>query len=72
MAILAEWYTIHKSSDATYAILTALEDMGRTDCTEIIEEALKEAGIVVVEIIHDEWLLNMICRNSYKHHYILS
>ena len=44
MAILAEWYTIHKSSDATYAILTALEDMGRKDCTEIIEKALQEAG----------------------------
>ncbi|XP_072037755.1 uncharacterized protein [Amphiura filiformis] len=47
MAILAEWYTIHKSSEATYAILTALEDMGRSDCTEIIEQALREADQMV-------------------------
>lgn len=47
MAILAEWYTTHKSSDATYAILTALQDMGRTEAAEIVEKALEEAGKVV-------------------------
>ena len=45
MAILAEWYTTHKSSDATYAILSALEDMGRTDAAEIITQSLEEAGL---------------------------
>ena len=44
MAILAEWYTIHKSSEATYAVLTALQDMGRDDAATIVEEALKAAG----------------------------
>ncbi|XP_022105650.1 uncharacterized protein LOC110987312 isoform X2 [Acanthaster planci] len=43
MAILAEWYTIHKSSEATYAVLTALQDMGRDDAATIVEEALKAA-----------------------------
>ena len=44
MAILAEWYTTHKSSDATYAILTALEDMGQKEAVKIIEESLEQAG----------------------------
>ncbi|XP_071845673.1 uncharacterized protein [Apostichopus japonicus] len=47
MAILAEWYTTHKSSDATYAILTALQDMGRTEAAEIVEKALEEADQMV-------------------------
>ncbi|XP_033108907.1 uncharacterized protein LOC117110328 isoform X2 [Anneissia japonica] len=47
MAILAEWYTTHKSSDATYAILTALEDMGQTEAVKIIEESLEQADAMV-------------------------
>lgn len=47
MAILAEWYTTHKSSDATFAILTALQDMGRTEAAEIVEKALKDADQMV-------------------------
>ncbi|KAJ8028862.1 hypothetical protein HOLleu_28108 [Holothuria leucospilota] len=47
MAILAEWYTTHKSSDATFAILTALQDMGRTEAAEIVERALQEADKLI-------------------------
>nr|UZG77129.1 MyD88-like protein L1 [Strongylocentrotus purpuratus] len=54
MAILAEWYTTHKSSDATYAILSALEDMGRTDAAEIITQSLEEAELLVPQAPPDE------------------
>nr|XP_054769399.1 LOW QUALITY PROTEIN: uncharacterized protein LOC129277217 [Lytechinus pictus] len=54
MAILAEWYTTHKSSDATYAILSALEDMGRTDAAEIITKSLGEAELLVPQAPSDE------------------
>nr|XP_054756668.1 uncharacterized protein LOC129262561 [Lytechinus pictus] len=54
MAILAEWYTTHKSSDATYAILGALEDMGRTDAAEIITQSLEEAEMLVPQAPSDD------------------
>ncbi|XP_030853140.1 uncharacterized protein LOC100894022 [Strongylocentrotus purpuratus] len=54
MAILAEWYTTHKSSDAAYAILSALEDMGRTDATEIITQSLEEAELLLPQASPDE------------------
>ncbi|XP_071489580.1 uncharacterized protein [Diadema antillarum] len=54
MAILAEWFTTHKSSDATYAILSALEDMGRTDAAEIITQSLEEAELLVPEASSDD------------------
>ncbi|XP_072166721.1 uncharacterized protein [Diadema setosum] len=54
MAILAEWYTTHKSSDATYAILSALEDMGRTDAAEIITQSLEEAELLVPQAPSDD------------------
>ncbi|XP_030833626.1 uncharacterized protein LOC100888215 [Strongylocentrotus purpuratus] len=54
MAILAEWYTTHKSSDATYAILSALEDMGRTDAAEIITQSLDEAELLVPKTPSDD------------------
>ncbi|XP_071965602.1 uncharacterized protein [Antedon mediterranea] len=50
MAILAEWYTTHKSSDATYAILTALEDMGQTEAVKIVEESLEQADAMVPKL----------------------
>ncbi|XP_070570163.1 uncharacterized protein [Ptychodera flava] len=43
MSLLSEWYTTHKSAEATYAVLTSLKEMGRNDCAEIIEDALKAA-----------------------------
>nr|XP_054759991.1 uncharacterized protein LOC129266170 [Lytechinus pictus] len=55
MAILAEWYTTHKSSDATYAILSALEDMGRTDAAEIITQSLEEAEMLVPQAPSDDF-----------------
>ncbi|XP_071965604.1 uncharacterized protein [Antedon mediterranea] len=50
MAILAEWYTTHKSSDATYAILTALQDMGQTEAAKIVEESLEQADAMVPKL----------------------
>ncbi|XP_071965603.1 uncharacterized protein [Antedon mediterranea] len=50
MAILAEWYTTHKSSDATYAILTALEDMGQAEAVKIVEESLEQADAMVPKL----------------------
>ena len=44
MALLAEWYTVHKSSEATYAVLTALQDMGREDAAAIVEASLEAAS----------------------------
>ncbi|XP_070571176.1 uncharacterized protein [Ptychodera flava] len=43
MSLLSEWYTTHKSAEATYAVLTSLKEMGRNDCAEIIEDALRAA-----------------------------
>ncbi|XP_070570166.1 uncharacterized protein [Ptychodera flava] len=43
MSLLSEWYTTHKSAEATYAVLTSLKDMGQNDCAEIIEDALRAA-----------------------------
>ncbi|KAI8494361.1 hypothetical protein Bbelb_281210, partial [Branchiostoma belcheri] len=44
MAMLNEWYNTHRSSEATYAVLKSLQEMGRTDAAEIIETAMEEAG----------------------------
>eukprot|EP00058_Branchiostoma_floridae_P022919 XP_002608409.1 hypothetical protein BRAFLDRAFT_127609 [Branchiostoma floridae] len=44
MAMLNEWYNTHRSSEATYAVLKSLQEMGRTDATEIIQTAMEEAG----------------------------
>uniref|UniRef100_A0ABM0GZL4 Uncharacterized protein LOC100370439 n=1 Tax=Saccoglossus kowalevskii TaxID=10224 RepID=A0ABM0GZL4_SACKO len=49
MSLLSEWYTMHKSSEATYAVLTSLKELGRNDCVTIIEDALKAADEVIPE-----------------------
>ncbi|XP_071510056.1 uncharacterized protein [Diadema antillarum] len=54
MAILAEWYSTHKSSDATFAILSALKDIGRSDAAEIITQSLEEADKLVLQAQPDE------------------
>ncbi|XP_033634703.1 uncharacterized protein LOC117295983 [Asterias rubens] len=53
MALLAEWYTVHKSSEATYAVLTALQDMGREDASAIVEESLQSADALVPKAAPD-------------------
>ncbi|XP_071798990.1 uncharacterized protein [Asterias amurensis] len=53
MALLAEWYTVHKSSEATYAVLTALQDMGREDASAIVEESLQAADALVPKAAPD-------------------
>ncbi|XP_077997700.1 uncharacterized protein LOC144450836 isoform X1 [Glandiceps talaboti] len=47
MSLLSEWYTTHKGADATYAVLTSLKEMGRNDCVDIIESALKAADEMI-------------------------
>ncbi|XP_025077779.1 LOW QUALITY PROTEIN: uncharacterized protein LOC112554280 [Pomacea canaliculata] len=47
MAMLNEWYATHKTRDATFAVLTALQDMSREDAAAIVENAMKNAEAVV-------------------------
>ncbi|XP_035672744.1 uncharacterized protein LOC118413459 isoform X2 [Branchiostoma floridae] len=54
MAMLNEWYNTHRSSEATYAVLKSLQEMGRTDAAEIIETAMEEAGAAVPKPAADE------------------
>ncbi|XP_078586515.1 uncharacterized protein LOC144868300 [Branchiostoma floridae x Branchiostoma japonicum] len=54
MAMLNEWYNTHRSSEATYAVLKSLQEMGRTDAAGIIETAMEEAGAAVPKPAADE------------------
>ncbi|XP_055899191.1 uncharacterized protein LOC106060709 [Biomphalaria glabrata] len=47
MALLNEWYTTHKTSEATLAVLTQLQEMDRLDAAAIVENAMKNAEAVV-------------------------
>jgi hypothetical protein len=40
MAVLSEWYATHKTREATYAVLTALQEMDRMDGAAIVENAM--------------------------------
>ncbi|XP_025078090.1 uncharacterized protein LOC112554514 isoform X2 [Pomacea canaliculata] len=42
--MLNEWYTTHDTRDATLAVLTALQDMGREDAAVMVEIAMKNTG----------------------------
>lgn len=44
MALLSEWYATHKTSEASYSVLTALTEMNRMDGVAIVENAMKAAG----------------------------
>ena len=44
MALLSEWYATHKTSEASYGVLTALTEMNRMDGVVIVENAMKTAG----------------------------
>ena len=44
MALLNEWYATHKTSEASYGVLTALTEMNRMDGVVIVENAMKAAG----------------------------
>ncbi|XP_071509003.1 uncharacterized protein [Diadema antillarum] len=54
MAILTERYSTHKSSDATFAILSALKDIGRSDAVEIITQSLEEADKMILQAQTDK------------------
>ncbi|KAL3867356.1 hypothetical protein ACJMK2_044565 [Sinanodonta woodiana] len=47
MALLSEWYSTHKTSEATHGVLTALQEMNRLDVAIIVENAMKMAEDVV-------------------------
>ncbi|XP_067667247.1 uncharacterized protein [Haliotis asinina] len=47
MAMLNEWYATRKTREATYAVLTALQEMDRLDAAVIVENAMKMAETVV-------------------------
>ncbi|XP_076104784.1 uncharacterized protein LOC143073258 isoform X2 [Mytilus galloprovincialis] len=50
MAVLSEWYATHKTREANYAVLTALQEMNRMDGAAIVENAMK----AVVDVVEDE------------------
>ncbi|XP_060078187.1 uncharacterized protein LOC132557685 [Ylistrum balloti] len=52
MAVLSEWYTTHKTAEATHAVLNILQDMNRLDAVVIVENAMKAVEDVVEEA-HD-------------------
>ncbi|KAK3601444.1 hypothetical protein CHS0354_033571 [Potamilus streckersoni] len=47
MALLSEWYSTHKTSEATHGVLIALQEMNRLDVAVIVENAMKIAEDVV-------------------------
>ncbi|XP_041375590.1 uncharacterized protein LOC121388355 [Gigantopelta aegis] len=47
MAMLNEWYSTHKTRDATFAVLTNLQEMNRMDAAVIVENAMKMSETVV-------------------------
>ncbi|CAG5130657.1 unnamed protein product [Candidula unifasciata] len=47
MAMLNEWYAVRKTSEATYAVLTQLQEMDRMDTAIIVENAMKNSEAVV-------------------------
>ena len=44
MALLSEWFATHKTSEATHAVVKALEEINRTDAAEVIKKAKDEVG----------------------------
>ena len=47
MAVLSEWYATHKTREATYAVLTALQEMDRMDGAALVENAMKASGKMI-------------------------
>ncbi|XP_046377986.2 uncharacterized protein LOC124150107 [Haliotis rufescens] len=47
MAMLNEWYATRKTREATYAVLTALQEIDRMDAAVIVENAMKRTEAVV-------------------------
>ncbi|ESO98667.1 hypothetical protein LOTGIDRAFT_142474, partial [Lottia gigantea] len=53
MAMLNEWYTTHKTSEANFGILNNLVEMDRMDAAVIVENAMKAAEQVVEDDDYD-------------------
>ena len=54
MSLLDEWFATHKTREATYAVLKALEEMNRMDAAIYVEKALQATG--------REWNLQLLSR----------
>ena len=44
LSLLDEWFATHKTREATFGVLKALQEMNRADAAMIVENALKAAG----------------------------
>ena len=44
LSLMDEWFATHKTKEATFAVLTALQEMNREDAAMIVENALKRVG----------------------------
>jgi hypothetical protein len=67
MAVLSEWYATHKTREATYAVLTALQEMNRMDGAAIVENAMKTSGKMITYLIK----LYIYCKQFLCHHCIM-
>lgn len=44
LSMLDQWFSKHKTREATTAVLTILQEINRNDAAMIVENALKHAG----------------------------
>ena len=47
MALLNEWYMTHKADEATYGLVKMLDEINRSDVSQIIREAVAAAGKLI-------------------------
>ena len=45
LSLLDEWFATHKTREATFAVLKALQEMNRIDAATFVEDALKDVGM---------------------------
>ena len=65
LSLLDEWFATHKTRDATFAVLQALQEMNRGDAAMIVENALKSAGKEMPKyIIFEMFIFGMFDRKS--------
>ena len=53
MSMLAEWFSTHKTSNATNAILHELHEIDRLDVAKVIQDALDKAGTFIYWVFHN-------------------
>ena len=50
LSMLSDWYAGHKTSEATHAVLTTLQEMNRLDAAIIVENAMKAVGNDILKV----------------------